>query len=666
MVYHGLVSRAAVPVFLLLTAAAWGAPDRITGAVDPSRTSLLRGQVHRLAQARYDQGAADAAMELRYVTMLLQPAPGLGAFLAAPRAGRLEPEQFAERFGLSAGDIGKITAWLAAEGLRVNDVARGRHWITFSGSAEQVGRALHTPIHRYLVGGEMHFANAAEPSIPQALAGTVAGFRGLNDFKPVSALNRASLVKPAPEFSAAGEHYLAPGDLATIYDLTPLYNNNTNGTGVTIIIPGQTVVELSDIATFRELFRLPGNNPQPMLFGPNPGLSPGDLEEADLDLEVAGAAAPNASIIYAYSSDAVLAMQYAIDQNLGQVVSLSYGYCELDQSTAFEAVIQQANAQGITVMSGSGDSGAASCDEGDPTGQASSGATVSWPADYPEVTAVGGTEFNSSGAYWGSHNNSNGGSAVSYIPETTWNDSVAENGSWASGGGASVMFSKPPWQSGAGVPNDNARDVPDVAMAASTLYYAYLFVSGGEELVAGGTSASSPLFAGIVALLNQALVGNGTLSAPGLGNINRRCTGWRSRRPAHSTTSPPAITPSRACRAPAGAWTGWWDTTRGRATIWPRAWGRWTHQPSFQLDQRRRGGDHADAFAGHRGLERRGYVDGYGHGRGRDPIGPGRVPGGWSGRVRRGDAGERHSHARQHGGHGCGDLHHGRQPARLR
>jgi uncharacterized protein (TIGR03437 family) len=483
---------------------------------------VLRGQVHRLAQARYDQGPADPAMELRYVTVFLQPAPGLEAFLGSQNlaqkgaGNKLAPEDFADRFGLSQGDIGKVTAWLGSQGLRVNDVARGRHWITFSGTVDQVGRALRTEVHRYSIAGKTHFAIAAEPSIPQALQGVIARFRGLDDFKAVPRLIRAS-----PDFTGFGMHLLAPGDIATIYDLSPLYNSGIKGSGQTIVIPGQTDVVLSDIAEFRQLFGLPVNNPKLTLFGSDPGISEPDLEEADLDLELAGAVAPSATVIYAYSNDVFLSLQYAVDQNLGQVMSLSYGACELDQFTGYRAVAQQANAQGITIMAGAGDSGAATCDEVDPTPQASTGPTVSWPADFPEVTAVGGTEFNDSGGtYWSKLNNSNGGSAVSYIPEVVWNDSVAENELAAGGGGPSAMFTKPSWQAGPGVPNDNARDLPDVAMAASPLHYPYLFVTQGEELYAGGTSGASPVFAGIVALLNQYLVSKGTLTAPGLGNIN--------------------------------------------------------------------------------------------------------------------------------------------------
>jgi uncharacterized protein (TIGR03437 family) len=521
--------RTVVVMALAVEVALYAGTDRINQAVDPNRTAVLTGQVHPLAQPRYDQGLADPAAELGYVTLLLRPDPALKTFLAQQRTPSsasyrrwLAPEEFADRFGLTQNDIGKITAWLGSQGLRVNDVARGRHWITFSGTAGQISQALHTEIHRYAVDGKTHLANATDPSIPQALQGIVAGFRGLNDFIPVSPLAKLSLtpLQAAPEYTSGGVHFLAPGDLATIYDVNPLYNTGIDGTGQTIVIAGQTDILLSDIAGFRSQFGLPANQPKLMLFGTDPGLT-SDLQEADLDLQWAGALAPGATIVYAYSTDAYNSLQYAVDQNLGKVISISYGSCELYETPAFEVVAQQANAQGITVLAASGDAGATNCDRFDPTPQASTGPVVSWPASFPEITSVGGTEFNEgTGSYWGKRNNSTGTSALSYIPETAWNDTVALNEFASGGGGASVMFSKPSWQTGPGVPNDNARDLPDVSLSASWLHDPFLIEEEGLLYLVGGTSAATPSFAGMVALLNQYLVSQGTLAAPGLGNIN--------------------------------------------------------------------------------------------------------------------------------------------------
>src|SRR6185312_7923336 len=116
-------------------------------------------------------------------------------------------------------------------------------------------------------------------------------------------------------------------------------------------------------------------------------------------------------------------------------------------------------------------------------------------------------------------NTANLGSALSYIPEIAWNESAPGLGLGASGGGVSLLVSKPDWQAGPGVPNDGARDVPDVAMAAA-IHDAYFITYQGGLGTVGGTSASSPSLAGILALLNQYQVKNGFQKTAGLGNIN--------------------------------------------------------------------------------------------------------------------------------------------------
>jgi pseudomonalisin len=105
--------------------------------------------------------------------------------------------------------------------------------------------------------------------------------------------------------------------------------------------------------------------------------------------------------------------------------------------------------------------------------------------------------------YWLSSNASGTqASALSYIPEVVWNESGPGAGLWASGGGMSTIYAKPAWQSGAGVPADDKRDVPDVALTAAG-HDGYLIVQNGGLYVVGGTSAASPSFAGVMALLVQ-------------------------------------------------------------------------------------------------------------------------------------------------------------------
>jgi len=146
------------------------------------RSVVLRGSVHPRAQSRFDQGRADAAMPISYATLHLQTGQGLEPFLddlQDPRSANyhrwLTPEQFGDRFGVSASDLAKVTGWLQAAGFQVHDVARGRHWITFSGTAGQVNRAFRTEIHRYLVNDELSLANATEVYIPQAISSMVLG-----------------------------------------------------------------------------------------------------------------------------------------------------------------------------------------------------------------------------------------------------------------------------------------------------------------------------------------------------------------------------------------------------------------------------------------------------------------------------------------------------------
>jgi uncharacterized protein (TIGR03437 family) len=501
-------------------------PDRIGGVIDSSRTRSVGGNIHRLAQAKYDRGEADPLTPMNYMVMLLQPSSAQQADLAQLVAAQqnpassqyhkwLTPEAFGERFGLSQADLVKISSWLKAEGFSIDRQARGGNWIAFSGSAAQTSRAFHTSIHRYSVNGEWHFANTGDPQVPEALAGIAGGFLGLNDF-PLEP--QSHLVSPA--FTTAGQHFLAPSDFATIYNLTPLQQANIDGTGQSIAIVGESDVFTSDLSQFRTRYGLAANTPRMVLYGgADPGVT-GALVEGELDLEWAGAIAPKASLTYVYGASAFSAMLYAIEANLAPIVSVSYGTCEVGVAApAYEAIAQQANAQGITIVAASGDSGAAACDGQGFMPQATLGRSVLFPATLPEVTGIGGTQFaEGTGTYWAATNSSNFGSAMSYIPEAVWNESNG-SGLGASGGGASRLYSKPAWQNGQGVPADGARDVPDLAFSAAG-HDAYELVFEGGNAAIAGTSCGTPTFAAIVALLNQYQIKNAHQSSPGLGNIN--------------------------------------------------------------------------------------------------------------------------------------------------
>ena len=426
----------------------------------------------------------------------------------------------------------QIEDWLAAQGFQVWYRARARNWIAFSGTVQQAEKTFRTSIRRYVIESESHYANSTDPFIPSALGGVVSAIRGLDDFRLKPLLRRPTVRGPLrPEYTHSGQHNLAPDDVAAIYDLFPLYNAGFDGTGQKIAIMGQTDIVLSDIAAFRSIFNLSANVPQLVLYGRDPGASTGDQQEAALDLEWSGAVARNATILYVYSTDVFSSLQYAVDQNLAPVISMSYGSCESADAGvigAYRTIAQQAASQGISWVNSSGDSGAADCDS-DTSAQATHGKAVLFPASIPEVTAAGGTEFNEgNGVYWSATNSGNEGSATGYIPEMAWNDTSINGTLTATGGGVSSYYPTPAWQTGAGFPNDGHRDVPDIAMAASADHDGFMVCVGGKSCtinggysIFGGTSASAPVFAGVLAILNHYLVSKGAQPAAGLGSANQ-------------------------------------------------------------------------------------------------------------------------------------------------
>ncbi len=524
--------RAATSVALLLSSIQMLAQtQRITSAIDDAHRVRLPGSLHPKAQPRYERGPVAPDQKLGYITLLLQPSDsqqgaleGLLGQQQDPSSSHyhawLTPEQFGSQFGFSATDISAIVRWLESHGFHIENVAHAKNWVAFSGSASQVQQAFHSEIHQYSAGGETHFANATELSLPAALDHLVSAVRGLNDFDLMPGPTVAPLYT-----TPSGTNQLAPDDWATIYDVMPLYKMGIDGSGQRLAIIGRSDITTGDMDAFRSTFGLSPSTIEQHLIGPDPGVT-NAAGEARLDLEWAGAIARNATLVYVYANNFNDAAQAVVDQNLATVMSESFGTCEPQSAAGNRAIAQQANAEGITFVASSGDSGPAACDPhgifGSTNGTpASGGFAISLPASFPEVTAVGGTQFNDGGGqYWSGANTSNGASAVSYIPEVVWNASGAE-GLLASGGGASIDFAKPAWQTAPGVPDDGLRDIPDIAFSASGDHDPYIVVrSDGTRGASGGTSAAAPSFAGVLALLNQYVVSTGLQSQPGLGNVN--------------------------------------------------------------------------------------------------------------------------------------------------
>jgi uncharacterized protein (TIGR03437 family) len=498
--------------------------DRIHDSINTAKRVTLTRNANSNARPEYDAGAVDGAMKIPYMQLVLKASPAQQAALeklleeqqdpASPNYHKwLTPEQYGEQFGVSLNDLHKLQSWLSSQGFTIIETARGRNRIAFTGTAAQVKNAFHSEIRHYRVHGELHFANAAAPEIPAAFDPLVRELMGLNDFVP-----EPPHPQQMPDVSlSGGGHALSPSDLATIYDVNPVYNAGYTGTGQKLAIVGQSAIYIADVQNFRKQFGLVANDPEVTLVPgtTDPGVN-GALGEADLDLETSGGIAPNTKQYYIYANIFVNALIYAIDQNIAPVISESYHICEGDASQFgvgadfAQPFVQQAASQGISIINSSGDSGATDCDAqfNSSVLAASHGLQVNMFASVPEVTAVGGTVFNEGTSnYWSST-----GGALSYIPEMAWNE-TGSGGLAATGGGVSQVYPKPAWQSGAGFPASNQRAMPDIAFSAAG-HDGYFILTNGGAGVFAGTSASTPFFAGVVTLLNQYTGSNG------LGNLN--------------------------------------------------------------------------------------------------------------------------------------------------
>ena len=476
----------------------------------------------------------------------------------------LTPQQFGEQFGPADSDVQSVVQWLQSHGFSVQRVSKSGTLIEFSGTAGQISEAFHTQIHEYAVKDETHYANANEMEIPQALAPLVRGVAPLNDFRAQPqvqiagrALYSSSKRAAKPQWTLPNPYGTAnlyaypvtPEDFATQYDLAPLYQAGVTGAGQTIGIINESNIDLGLVQAYQSLFGVAGAPPQVVIDGDDPGTLSGVDVEAYLDVELSGAVAPKATVnLYIASGSSLqdpleLAALRAVEDNQASVLSVSFGQCEMYLGTAgnqfWASLWEQAAAQGQTVFVSSGDTGSECTIE-----QVN---TVSGLASTPWNVAVGGTDFYygdyatggaSATTLWNQTNDANLGSLIAPLPEQAWNDlfgfDIISNGYqrneiYAGGGGVSncttqnvstlacsAGYAKPGWQSGPGVPADSARDIPDVSLFASngSNLSAYVICayagdcvagSGGSfsAVLVGGTSASSPAMAGIMALVNQ-------------------------------------------------------------------------------------------------------------------------------------------------------------------
>ncbi len=446
--------------------------NRVVAPIDDSQRVSLRGNIHPMAQARFDRGEAPQSMATGRMMLVLQRSAAqqqaLTQYLwdvqniSSPSYHKwLTPAQYGAQFGISDSDLQAAESWLQSYGFSIDKVPAARNVIQFSGTVRQVESAFQTSIHSFAVMGANHFANVSDPQIPAALAPIVAGVMPLNDFHPQAHVVRGpdghfdgATHSIQPELTLGGSAlYVDPADAATIYDtpntaLNANYTSGTtyDGTGVNIGIIGTSDLTLNDVQNYRMAFlgETSGavNLPTVVVDGNDPGLN-GAGVEALLDAEVAGGLAPKAKLYFYAAADTDLtsglfnAVLRAVDDNAVSILSMSFGSCEASLGASTNAfvneVAEEAAAQGISFVVSAGDGGSAGCDNFNSETQAQYGLAVNGLASTPWTIAVGGTDWDALPGNFASYASTAQGTApyyrtaLKYIPENPWNDSTTVN-----------------------------------------------------------------------------------------------------------------------------------------------------------------------------------------------------------------------------------------------
>lgn len=511
----------------------------------------------------------------------------------------LTPEEFGANFGVADADIAAVKAWLTSQGFTVHGVYPNKLQIDFSGTAGQVRQAFHTQENRYIVNHITHIANAGDISVPSALREVVVGVAGLNDFRPQPLhvapqvaqfdRNKSNFKIQQTSNSAAGTpghlavnfvggvRGMVPFDVQTIYNTSSLYASGLTGAGITIAVVEDQDMDPVDWPNFVSQFGLGSYGGtftqfQPQLTpstgnctdpgGTTPG---GESIETVLDSEYSTAMAPGAAIWVATCADSDTTNFFggvftAADNLINNsnpagrpnIISASYGFGEsltdAASKTAIDSMWAQADAEGISVFISSGDSGSNASFNGFVIN--GGGVDANSFATSPNDTAVGGTDTadvldGTTNKYFNSTFNAVYGSAKSYVPELTWNQScgntlaanklahlsalqfcknaliydpygyyvTSESGS----GAPSSIDAKPSWQRIVhGAAKDQSRDLPDVSLFGGSYGgYTWVILCAGAYpctpnftspvYLVGGTSLSAPMFAGIQALVDQGL-----------------------------------------------------------------------------------------------------------------------------------------------------------------
>jgi hypothetical protein len=555
----------------------------ITQTIDRSRLVPTRGAVHREVATAQDLGARDSSATMDHMQLVLQrPRERQAAFDAEVEAlhqpGNLSyhkwltPETIGAEFGPAASDLAMLTGYLRDEGFTVNFVPKSGMFVDFRGTVGQVEQTFHTQIHNLrLANGEVRYSAVENAQLPEALAPLVSGFVSLSNILPhptvvpahapvMAPVNASTQGSALPNDTAGGGHYdVGAQDFYTIYNENSLISGGTTGTGITIALLEQTDITPGDVTTFRTMMGVtPAAPTLNVLHGSvsiacsDPGVT-SDEDEAILDTEWAGAVAPGATLLFMSCGGAgvYLSAEAVIEDNLAPIMSLSYGNTEVGDSLdnmLFTNLWEQATAQGQTVVVSAGDAGAANTAD-QAASIVSHGLAVNGLGSSAYNVAAGGTDFQDTynqlegdssyniAHYWNATNGSGNSSALSYVAETTWNNTCASSilsfyeqsgntdpnalcsagqflTTGGGGGGVSILQPRPSWQNGTvyGIPSTgtyNFRLLPDISLFAANglwghaLDYFQSDVSKKNLQRAGGTSFVAPQLAGVFALIAQ-------------------------------------------------------------------------------------------------------------------------------------------------------------------
>jgi kumamolisin len=407
----------------------------------------------------------------------------------------LKREELRDLHGADPKDLERIRAFANQHGLTVIEESVARRSIRLSGTAAAMKDAFGVDLARYTHGGVTFRGRTGPIYLPAELTPLVEGVFGLDTrpqarphFRRLGTDKRAGAVAVASRETTA----YTPPQLAALYD----FPAGATGQGQCIgIIELGGGYQLTDLNAYFTQLKLP--TPQVVSVsvdgGQNAPSGPdGPDAEVDLDIEVAGAIAPQARIVVYFAPNTDQGFLDAVTTavhdttNAPSVISISWGAPESDWTAqamlSMDEAFQEAAAVGVTVCCAAGDGGSS---DGVQDGQPH----VDFPASSPFALGCGGTKLLSSGA--------------TIANEVVWNDP----GDGATGGGVSQQFALPSWQANASVPPSpkagfKGRGVPDVAGDASPTT-GYTVIVDGLTTVVGGTSAVAPLWAGLCALINQ-------------------------------------------------------------------------------------------------------------------------------------------------------------------